>query len=156
MCIVTYLHHSKRRFNDGISISTGVRHTSESEIIVQSEWEADHLCRSDATDRESFRHSERTDSETESWDADAVVSPRRSVQHTQEKRATQRRNTMRDLVRFWYGFTIAEDGDRLFLLSKRNPVYVITTKTPSQKRLALNLLCAVADGNQRVGGRVRK
>ena len=63
---------------------------------------------------------------------------------------------MRDVVRFWYGFTIAEDGDRLFLLSKRNPVYVITTKTPSQKRLALNLLCAVADGNQRVGGRVKK
>ena len=56
------------------------------------------------------------------------------------------KGTMRDVVRFWYGFSISEDGDRLYMLSMGVPVYVITCQTPTQKRQAINLYCAVADG----------
>ena len=54
--------------------------------------------------------------------------------------------TMRDVVKFWYGFSIAEDGDKLYMLSMGIPVYVITCKTATIKRWAINLFCAVADG----------
>lgn len=56
------------------------------------------------------------------------------------------KGTMRDVVRFWYGFSIAEDGDRLYMLLMGVPVYVITCQTPTQKRQAIHLYCAVADG----------
>ena len=59
---------------------------------------------------------------------------------------------VRVLVRYSYGFTVAEFGDTMILLSRDNPINQITCKTETQRRQAVELMCAVAEG--RVRGRI--
>ena len=56
---------------------------------------------------------------------------------------------VRVLVRYSYGFTVAESGDAMLLLSKENSINQITFKTETQRRQAVELMCAFAEGRVR-------
>ncbi|RKU11897.1 hypothetical protein C6502_07335 [Candidatus Poribacteria bacterium] len=56
---------------------------------------------------------------------------------------------VRVLVRYSYGFAVAESGDTMLLLSKENSIDQITFKTETQRRQAVELLCALAEGRIR-------
>ena len=56
---------------------------------------------------------------------------------------------VRVLVRYWYGFAVAEFGDTLILLSRGNPINQITCKTETQRRQAVELMCAFTEGRVR-------
>ena len=56
---------------------------------------------------------------------------------------------VRVLVRYSYGFTIAESGDTMMLLSRGNFINQITFKTETQRRQAVELMCAFAEGRVR-------
>jgi len=53
---------------------------------------------------------------------------------------------VRVLVRYSYGFAVAEFGDTLILLSGGNPINQITCKTETQRQQAVELMCAFAEG----------
>ena len=56
---------------------------------------------------------------------------------------------VRVLVRYSYGFAVAESSDTMLLLSKENSINQITFKTETQRRQAVELLCALAEGRIR-------
>ena len=56
---------------------------------------------------------------------------------------------VRVLVRYWYGYDVAESGDTMMLLSRGNPINQITCKTETQRRQAVELMCAFAEGKVR-------
>ena len=56
---------------------------------------------------------------------------------------------VRVLVRYSYGFAIAESGDTMLLLSRGNSINQITCKTETQRRQAVELMCAFAEGRVR-------
>ena len=56
---------------------------------------------------------------------------------------------VRVLVRSSSGTAVAEFGDTMILLSRGNPINQITFKTETQRRQAVELLCALAEGRVR-------
>ena len=56
---------------------------------------------------------------------------------------------VRVLVRYWHGYDVAESGDTMMLLSKENAINQITYKTETQRRQAVELMCAFAEGRVR-------
>lgn len=56
---------------------------------------------------------------------------------------------VRILVRYAYGFAVAEFNDTMMLLSGGNPISRITCKTETQRRQAVELMCAFAEGRVR-------
>ena len=56
---------------------------------------------------------------------------------------------VRVLVRYSYGFTVAESGGTMLLLSKEKSINQITFKTETQRRQAVELMCAFAEGRVR-------
>ena len=56
---------------------------------------------------------------------------------------------VRVLVRYSYGFAVAESSDTMLLLSKENSINQITFKTETQRRQAVELMCAFAEGRVR-------
>ncbi len=56
---------------------------------------------------------------------------------------------VRVLIRYWHGFVVAESGDTMMLLSKNNFINQITYKTETQRRQAVELMCAFAEGRVR-------
>ena len=62
---------------------------------------------------------------------------------------------VRVLVRYSYGFAVAESSDTMLLLSKENSINQITFKTETQRRQAVELMCAFAEGRVRPKDRTR-
>ena len=56
---------------------------------------------------------------------------------------------VRVLVRYWHGYEVAESGDTMLLLSRGNSINQITFKTETQRRQAVELMCAFAEGRVR-------
>ena len=56
---------------------------------------------------------------------------------------------VRGLVRYSYGFAVAESGDTMLLLSKENSINQITCKTETHRRQAVAPMCAFAEGRVR-------
>ena len=56
---------------------------------------------------------------------------------------------VRVLVRYSYGFAVAESSDTMILLSRGNPINQITCKTETQRQQAVELMCAFAEGRVR-------
>ena len=56
---------------------------------------------------------------------------------------------VRVLVKYSYGFAVAGFGDTLILLSRGNPINQITCKTETQRRQAVELMCAFVEGRVR-------
>ena len=56
---------------------------------------------------------------------------------------------VRVLVRYSSGIAVAEFGDTMILLSRGNPINQITFKTETQRRQAVELLCALVEGRIR-------
>ena len=56
---------------------------------------------------------------------------------------------VRVLVKYWHGYDVADSGDTMMLLSKGNLVNHITYKTETQRRQAVELMCAFAEGRVR-------
>ena len=56
---------------------------------------------------------------------------------------------VRILVRYSYGFAVAESSDTMLLLCKENSINQITCKTETQRRQAVELMCAFTEGRVR-------
>ena len=56
---------------------------------------------------------------------------------------------VRVLVRYSYGLAVAESGDTMMLLSRGTLIKRITCKTETQRRQAIELMCAFAEGRVR-------
>ena len=59
------------------------------------------------------------------------------------------KQSVRVLVRYSYGFAVAEFGDTMILLSRGKPINQITCKTETQRQQAVELMCTFAENRIR-------